>query len=93
MRMPDPIGQVQPLPDCLPCRTCSLPRYYHDPTMPIDRAQLLALWKLDELPACQEGMELAARFLERAGEAEDRLDEANIPLVRNGHDQGLTKSL
>ena len=51
--------------------------------MPIDRAQLLALWKLDELPACQEGMELAARFLERAGEAEDRLDEANIPLVRN----------
>ena len=51
--------------------------------MPIDRAQLLALWKLDELPACQEGMELAARFLERAGEAVDRLDEANIPLVRN----------
>ena len=48
--------------------------------MPIDRAQL---WNLDELPACQEGMELAARFLERAGEAEDRLDEANIPIVSN----------
>jgi hypothetical protein len=51
--------------------------------MPIDRTQLLALWKLDELPACDEGMELAARFLERAGEAVDRLDEANIIAVRN----------
>lgn len=51
--------------------------------MSIDRTQLLALWKLDELPACDEGMELAARFLERAGEAVDRLDEANIPTVRN----------
>ena len=51
--------------------------------MPIDRAQLLSLWKLDELPACAEGMELAARFLERAGEAVDRLDEANIIAARN----------
>ena len=51
--------------------------------MSVDRAQLLALWKLDELPACDEGMELAARFLERAGEAVDRLDEANIIAARN----------
>jgi hypothetical protein len=51
--------------------------------MPIDQTQLLSLWKLDELPACDEGMELAARFLERAGEAVDRLDEANIIAVRN----------
>ena len=51
-----------------------------NPIMAIDRTQLLALWKLDELPACDEGMELAARFLERAGEA---LDEANIIAVRN----------
>ena len=51
--------------------------------MAIDRAQLLALWKLDELPACEEGMELAGRFLERAGEAVDRLDEANIIAARN----------
>ncbi len=28
-------------------------------------------------------MELAARFLERAGEAVDRLDEANVIAVRN----------
>jgi hypothetical protein len=34
-------------------------------------------------PACDEGMELAARFLERAGEAVDRLDEANIIAARN----------
>ena len=51
--------------------------------MSIDRTQLLALWKLDKLPACKEGMELAARFLERAGEAVDRLDEANIISARN----------
>jgi hypothetical protein len=51
--------------------------------MPIDRAELLALGKLDELPACDEGMELAALFLERAGEAVDRLDEANIIAARN----------
>ena len=54
-----------------------------NPNMPIDRTQLLSLWKLDELPACDEGMKLAARFLESAGEAVDRLDEANIPAVRN----------
>jgi hypothetical protein len=51
--------------------------------MAIDRKQLLALWKLDELPACEDGMELAARFLERAGEAVDRLDEATIIAKRN----------
>ncbi|HMH15185.1 MAG TPA: hypothetical protein VK578_18935 [Edaphobacter sp.] len=52
--------------------------------MAIDRAQLLALWKLDELPACVEGMELAARFLERAGDAVDRLDDpTQIIAVKN----------
>lgn len=51
--------------------------------MPLDRTQLLALWKLDELPACEAGMEFAALFLERAGEAVDRLDEATIIATRN----------
>jgi hypothetical protein len=51
--------------------------------MSIDSAQLLALWKLDEIPACEEGMEFVARFLERAGEAADRLDEATIIATRN----------
>jgi hypothetical protein len=55
-----------------------------NPIMPIDRTQLLALWKLDELPACDEGMGLAARFLERAGEAVDKLDDpTKIIAVRN----------
>ncbi|HMH13452.1 MAG TPA: hypothetical protein VK578_10115 [Edaphobacter sp.] len=51
--------------------------------MAIDRTQLLARWKFDELPACDERMELASLFLERAGEAVDRLDEANTIAVRN----------
>ena len=50
--------------------------------MPIAREKLLALWDLDTLPACDEGMDLAKRFLERAGEAVDQLDspEAIISL-------------
>ena len=52
--------------------------------MPIDRAQLLALWKLDELPACDDGMELASTVLERAGDAVDKLDDpTKIIAVRN----------
>ena len=52
--------------------------------MAIDRAQLLALWKLDELPACDDGMELARLFLERAGDAVDKLDDpTKIIAVRN----------
>ena len=35
--------------------------------MSIDRAQLLSLWKLGELHACDEGRELAARFFEAYG--------------------------
>ncbi|WP_157468280.1 hypothetical protein [Edaphobacter aggregans] len=35
----------------------------------IDKQAFLSLWKLDELPACDEGMELARRFLLRAGES------------------------
>jgi hypothetical protein len=31
----------------------------------IDKEAFLALWKLDELPACDEGMELARHFLIR----------------------------
>jgi hypothetical protein len=52
--------------------------------MPIDRAQLLALWKLDELPACDDGIELASTFLERAVDAVDKLDDpTQIIAVRN----------
>jgi hypothetical protein len=52
--------------------------------MSIDRTQLLALWKLDEIPACEEGIELARAFLERAGDAVDKLDgPTKVIAVRN----------
>jgi hypothetical protein len=37
--------------------------------MPIDPNALLNLWNLEELPACDEGMEHARAFLTSAGEA------------------------
>jgi hypothetical protein len=41
--------------------------------MHIDRNALLALWKLEDIPACDVGMELAKTFLESCGEGVDRL--------------------
>ncbi len=37
--------------------------------MPIDANNLLALWDAENMPACDEGMELARLFLETAGRA------------------------
>jgi hypothetical protein len=34
----------------------------------MDRNALLALWKLEDTPACEEGMMLAQVFLESCGE-------------------------
>ncbi len=45
--------------------------------MPIDRDQLLSLWKLEELPACDVGMELVKAFLESCGRAVDTIQTAN----------------
>ncbi|MBB5057460.1 hypothetical protein HDF16_002166 [Granulicella aggregans] len=39
---------------------------------PVDRNALLSLWKLDEIPACDKGMELSQAFLVCAGEFVDR---------------------
>jgi hypothetical protein len=48
--------------------------------MPINRSQLLALWSLDEVPFCDEGLDFAGRFMERAFEACDtRGEEDGIP--------------
>jgi hypothetical protein len=48
--------------------------------MPVDRNKLLALWKLDEVPFCDEGLELATVFMERAFEAcEVRGEEDALP--------------
>jgi hypothetical protein len=44
----------------------------------------LALWKLDELTACDGGMDLARGFLLKAGEAVDKLDQAEVIALRNG---------
>jgi hypothetical protein len=47
----------------------------------IDKEAFLALWKLDELPAC--AMEFARQFLIRAGEAVDKLDEVGVLSTRS----------
>ena len=49
----------------------------------IDKQAFLALRKLDELPACDAGMELARSFLLRACEAVDRLDQDAVIATRN----------
>jgi hypothetical protein len=41
--------------------------------MPIDRNALLALWKMEDMPACEAGMKLAYKFLEVCGEGVNRL--------------------
>jgi hypothetical protein len=41
--------------------------------MPIDRKALLALWDLENIPACDVGMELAKTFLECCGAGVHRL--------------------
>jgi hypothetical protein len=48
----------------------------------IDKQAFLSLWKLDELPGCDEGMELARRFLQHAGEAVDKLDQSEVIATR-----------
>ena len=42
--------------------------------MPIDPSTLLNLWSLEELPACDEGMEHARAFLTSAGEAVSNIE-------------------
>jgi hypothetical protein len=39
----------------------------------MDHQNLLNLWKLEDMPACEEGMELARMFLITAGEGVDKL--------------------
>jgi hypothetical protein len=41
--------------------------------MPIAHDQLLSLWDLENIPACDEGMRLAQAFLEAAGECVNTL--------------------
>jgi hypothetical protein len=60
--------------------------------MPIDREELLGLWKnIEDIPACDVGMEYARAFLEVAGECVDELGHAIPAMVRsallNAYDQ------
>jgi hypothetical protein len=41
--------------------------------MPIDRNALLNLWDLENIPACDVGMELARTFMKTCGAGLDRL--------------------
>ena len=52
--------------------------------MPIDREELLNLWKnIDEIPACDVGMEYARAFLEVAGECVDELGRSQPIVMRS----------
>jgi hypothetical protein len=49
--------------------------------MPIDPSALLNLWSLEELPACDEGMEHARAFLTSAGEAVSSIENHDPRLL------------
>jgi len=49
----------------------------------IDRDKLLSLWRLEDLPACDDGMDLAHRFLERAVDALEPTDDFEVIGQRN----------
>jgi len=51
--------------------------------MPANLPRLLELWNLEEMPACDEGMELAELFIVRCLEAVAILDEAEAIPKRN----------
>jgi hypothetical protein len=50
--------------------------------MSVDRKALLALWKTDEVPACDEGMELARPFLETCGRALESTEDEQFSIVQ-----------
>jgi hypothetical protein len=50
--------------------------------MPIDPKALLGLWRLEEMPACDEGMRLARSFLISAGEAVSMVDRQDPEHLR-----------
>jgi hypothetical protein len=51
--------------------------------MPANLPRLLELWNLEQMPACDEGMELAEHFIARALEAVNIHDEAEAIPKRN----------
>jgi hypothetical protein len=51
--------------------------------MPIQNDALLSLWDMENMPACDEGMDLAKRFLETAGECVSTLGKGRTSTSRN----------
>jgi hypothetical protein len=51
--------------------------------MTIERKQIFTLWPLDEIPFCDEGLDLAGIFMERSFEACNTLDEEDAMPKRN----------
>jgi len=49
----------------------------------IDRDKLLSLWTLEDLPACDDGMDLARHFLECAVDALEPTDDFEVVGQRN----------
>jgi hypothetical protein len=50
--------------------------------MPIQNDTLLSLWDIENMPACEEGMEFVRRFLEAAGECVTTLGRARTSSSR-----------
>ena len=50
--------------------------------MPVKTEALLSLWDMENMPACDEGMELARRFLEAAGECVNTLGKGRTSSSR-----------
>lgn len=50
--------------------------------MPIDPNQLLALWNLEDIPACDEGLELARAFLETCGRALESTRDEEFKIIQ-----------
>ena len=51
--------------------------------MPVQSEALLSFWDIENMPACDEGMELARRFLVVAGECVNTLGHGRTSTSRN----------
>jgi hypothetical protein len=51
--------------------------------MPIDADRLLSVWDVRNMPACDEGMELARLFLEAAGRAIGSPEHLEFAMMRS----------
>lgn len=50
--------------------------------MPIDRDQFFALWRVQDIPACDVGMDLARAFLETCGRALESTEDEEFTIIQ-----------